>query len=363
MASIVHPGVMPRPAPVPTIGAIEWARRELFGSAWASLCSLLVIGVLAWCVPPALRWAVFSAQWQPNALACRAEGAGACWGVVAEKYRFILFGRYPFEEQWRPLVATVLMVALLVASCMRSLWGQALAALWVGATATVFMLMHGGVFGLALVEADRWGGLPLTILLASLSIVLAFPLAIAVALGRRSSLPTVRAGCTIYVELIRGVPLISVLFMASFMLPLFLPEGISVNVLVRVLAGITLFAAAYMAEVIRGGLQAVPQGQLEAAQALGLSWWQTQRGIVLPQAITFVVPALVNNFIAIFKDTSLVSIVSLYELTGSLSLALNSDANWRPYKIEGYLFIAAIYFGFCFAMSRYSLWLERRLSR
>jgi general L-amino acid transport system permease protein len=282
---------------------------------------------------------------------------------VAEKYRFILFGRYPFEEQWRPLVATALMVALLVASCMRSLWRPSLAVLWAVAVGAVFVLMHGGVFGLALVEADRWGGLPLTVLLASLSIVLAFPLAIAVAHGRRSRLPTVRAGCTVYVELIRGVPLISVLFMASFMLPLFLPEGISVNVLVRVLAGITLFAAAYMAEVIRGGLQAVPQGQLEAAQALGLSWWQTQRGIVLPQAITFVVPALVNNFIAIFKDTSLVSIVSLYELTGSLSLALNSDANWRPYKIEGYLFIAAIYFGFCFAMSRYSLWLERRLSR
>jgi general L-amino acid transport system permease protein len=159
------------------------------------------------------------------------------------------------------------------------------------------------------------------------------------------------------------VPLISVLFMASFMFPLLMPEGVSVNVLVRVLAGITLFAAAYLAEVIRGGLQAVPQGQLEAAQALGLSWWQVQRGIVLPQALTMVVPGLVNNFISVFKDTSLVTIVSLYELTGALSLALNSDANWRPYKIEGYLFIAAIYFVFCFAMSRYSLWLERHLSR
>jgi general L-amino acid transport system permease protein len=223
--------------------------------------------------------------------------------------------------------------------------------------------MRGGGFGLSLVETDRWGGLPLTILLAALSIVAAFPLAVAVALGRHSSLPVLRAGCTIYVELVRGVPLISVLFMASFMFPLLLPEGISVNVLVRVLAGITLFAAAYLAEVIRGGLQAVPRGQFEAAQALGLSWWQAQRGIVLPQALTIVVPALVSNFIAIFKDTSLVTIVSLYELTGALGLALNSDADWRPYKIEGYLFIAAIYFGFCFAMSRYSMRVERTLSR
>jgi general L-amino acid transport system permease protein len=363
MGARLHLGVTARPAPVQTIGAIEWVRRELFGSTFASLCSLLAIAMLVWCVPPAWRWAVLDAQWRPDAPACRVEGAGACWGVVAEKHRFILFGRYPFDAQWRPFAATALMVALLAASCMRALWRPALAALWVAALAAVFVLMHGGVFGLAVVETDRWGGLPLTILLATLSIALAFPLAVAVALGRRSSLPTVRTACSVYVELIRGVPLISVLFMASFMFPLLLPEGISVDVLVRVLAGITLFAAAYMAEVIRGGLQAVPRGQVEAAQALGLSWWQTQRAIVLPQAITMVVPGLVNSFISIFKDTSLVTIVSLYELTGSLGLALDSAAEWRPYKIEGYLFIAAIYFAFCFALSRCSLRLERRLAR
>jgi general L-amino acid transport system permease protein len=361
-ARVLHV-VLSRPAPMATTSAVEWARRELFGSLPAALCSLLVIGVLCWCVPPALQWAVFSARWQPDALACRAEGAGACWGVVAEKYRFIVFGRYPFEQQWRPLVATLLMIALLVASCVRAMWRPALGALWLIGFAAVFALLQGGAFGLSRVETDRWGGLPLTMLLASLSIALALPIAIAVALGRRSPWPVVRVGCTLYVELVRGVPLISVLFMASFMFPLLMPEGIGVNVLVRVLAGITLFAAAYLAEVIRGGLQAVPQGQLEAAQALGLSRWQAQRGIVLPQALTMVVPGLVNSFISIFKDTSLVMIVSLYELTGALGLALNSDANWRPYKIEGYLFIAAIYFVFCFAMSRYSLWLERHLAR
>jgi general L-amino acid transport system permease protein len=211
------------------------------------------------------------------------------------------------------------------------------------------------------VPTDQWGGLPLTVMLAAFSIVLAFPISVLVAMGRRSSMPAIRSLCIIYIELVRGVPLISVLFMASFLFPLFMPVGKSPDVLIRVLVGITLFAAAYLAETVRGGLQAVPNGQIEAAQSLGLSYWQIQRRIVLPQALAIVVPAIMNNFIAIFKDTSLVTIVSLYELTGALSLALNSDANWRPYKIEGFLFIVLIYFAFCFAMSRYSLWIEKQV--
>jgi general L-amino acid transport system permease protein len=231
------------------------------------------------------------------------------------------------------------------------------------AIAAFFLLMGGGWFGLTGVPTDQWGGLPLTIMLATFGIVLAFPLAVVVALGRRSRLTAIRSVCTIYVELIRGVPLISVLFMASFMFPLFMPPGTTPDVLLRVLVGITLFAAAYLAETVRGGLQAIPKGQVEAAQSLGMSYWQTQRKIVLPQALAIVLPGIMNNFIAIFKDTSLVTIVSLYELTGALGLALNSDADWRPYKIEGYLFIALIYFAFCFSMSRYSLWVEKRLNR
>jgi len=224
-------------------------------------------------------------------------------------------------------------------------------------------LMYGGKLGLSVVETDRWGGLPLTIMLSSLSIVMAFPIALLVALGKRSRMPAIRSFCVIYIELIRGVPLISVLFMASFMFPLFMPQGVSIDVLIRVLAGITLFAAAYMAEVIRGGLQAIPKGQIEAAATLGLSYWQTQRKIVLPQALAMVVPGIMNNFISIFKDTSLVTIVSLYELTGAMGLALNSDADWRPFKVEAYLFIALIYFSFCFAMSRYSLWVEKQVNK
>jgi general L-amino acid transport system permease protein len=288
---------------------------------------------------------------------------GACWGVITEKWRFIIFGRYPFEEQWRPEVATLAMVLLLVASCIRTFWRPWLVALWVAVLALFFALMGGGVLGLEAVPTDRWGGLPLTIMLATLSIVLAFPLSILVALGRRSNLPAISTLCTVYVELIRGVPLISVLFMASFMFPLFMPPGTSIDVLLRVLVGITLFAAAYMAEIVRGGLQSIPKGQFEAADSLGLSYWQAHRKIILPQALATVVPGIMNNFISIFKDTSLVTIVSLYELTGAMGLALNSDANWRPFKIEAYLFIAAVYFIFCFAMSRYSLWIEKQLSR
>jgi general L-amino acid transport system permease protein len=281
--------------------------------------------------------------------------------VIAEKHRFIVLGRYPFAQQWRPELATLLLVTLLVVSCTRRFWKPWLVPLWIVVLVAFFVLMRGGVFGLSAVSTDLWGGLPLTIMLATLSIVLAFPIAILVALGRRSNLPAIRSLCIVYVELIRGVPLISVLFMASFLFPLFLPAGMSPDVLLRVLAGITLFAAAYLAETIRGGLQAVPKGQIEAAATLGLTYWQTQRKIVLPQALAIVVPSVMNNFIGIFKDTSLVTIVSLYELTGSMTLALNSDADWRPYKIEGYLFITAIYFVFCFAMSRYSLWIEKQV--
>ncbi len=352
-----------RPAPLQTGGPLGWVRANLFGDWTTGLMTLVVGAALLYLVPQFLSWAFWRAAWQANFEACRVPGVGACWGVVAEKFRFILFGRYPFEEQWRPLVATVLLLALLVASCMRAFWKPWLVLLWAAVMAAFFTLMYGNVLGLSKVETDRWGGLPLTILLASISMTLAFPIAMVVALGRRSNLPAIRTFCTIYVELIRGVPLISVLFMASFMFPLFMPQGFSIDVLIRVLVGLTLFAAAYMAEVIRGGLQAIPKGQLEAAATLGLSYWQTQRKIVLPQALAMVVPAIMNNFIGLFKDTSLVTIVSLYELTGALSLALNSDANWRPFKIEGYLFIALIYFVFCFSMSRYSIWVEKQVNK
>ncbi|MDR7308021.1 amino acid ABC transporter permease [Rhodoferax saidenbachensis] len=363
MSATTFQPIAARPAPVKTEGLAAWIRTNLFGDWKTTLGTVIIGALLLTLLPRLLGWALVHAVWVPNFDACHAEGAGACWGVVVEKFRIIIFGRYPFEEQWRPLISTLLLLSLLVVSCMRMFWKAWLGLAWIAVLGFFFVVMYGGVLGLSRVDTDRWGGLPLTLLLSSLSMAMAFPIALLIALGRRSTLPAIRSFCTIYVELIRGVPLISVLFMASFMFPLLMPQGFNIDVLIRVLAGITLFAAAYMAEVIRGGLQSLPKGQIEAAATLGLSYWQTQRKIVLPQALAMVVPGIMNNFISTFKDTSLVTIVSLYELTGSMSLALNSDADWRPFKIEGYLFIALIYFGFCFSMSRYSLWIEKQVNK
>ena len=355
--------ISPRPAPVKTEGFTPWLRVNLFATVPNTIVSVLMLGLLFWAVSNFLRWGVLQAVFAADADACQAaRGVGACWGVVNEKARLILLGRYPRAEHWRPAIATLLLVGLVVASCSRFFWKPWLLALWAAVLAVFFTLMSGGTLGLTKVTTDQWGGLPLTILLTVISMTLAFPIAVAVALGRRSNLPAIKSLCVVYVELVRGVPLISVLFMASFMFPLFMPVGKSPDVLIRVIVGITLFAAAYMAEIIRGGLQSLPKGQIEAAASLGLGYWQTQIKIVLPQALGAVVPSIMNNFISLFKDTSLVTIVSLYELTGALSLAVGSDPNWRPFKIEAYLFIAAIYFVCCFAMSRYSLWVEKRVA-
>lgn len=352
-----------RPAPIKMEGFIPWLRNNLFSSIGNSLVSLFVLAVLVWAASSIAQWGVFHAVTAADPDACQAaRGVGACWGVIREKGRIILLGRYPQAEHWRAVLAIVLLLGLVVASCIRWFWKPWLVLLWVAVLAAFFTLMSGGIFGLSKVTTDQWGGLPLTVMLTVISMTIAFPIAVMVALGRRANMPAIRTLCVIYVELIRGVPLISVLFMASFMFPLFMPIGQSPDVLVRVIVGITLFAAAYMAEIVRGGLQSLSKGQTEAAASLGLGYWQTQIKIVLPQALGTVVPSIMNNFISLFKDTSLVTIVSLYELTGALSLAVGSDPDWRPFKIEAYIFIAAIYFTCCFAMSRYSLWIERRLA-
>jgi general L-amino acid transport system permease protein len=352
-----------RVAPIRTQGLLPWVKANLFASLPNALLSVLLVAMLVYVISNALGWGVFNAVFAADPESCQAaRGLGACWGVIHEKGRLIVMGRYPQEEHWRAVLAMLLMISLVVASCMQFFWKPWLVLLWVAVLAAFFTLMSGGVLGLSKVDTDQWGGLPLTIMLTVISMTAAFPLAVAVALGRRSNLPAIKSLCVIYIELIRGVPLISVLFMASFMFPLFMPIGQSPDVLIRVIVGITLFAAAYMAEIIRGGLQSLPKGQLEAAASLGLGYWQTQIKIVLPQAMGAVVPSIMNNFISLFKDTSLVTIVSLYELTGALSLAVGSDPNWRPFKVEAYLFIAAIYFICCFSMSRYSLWIEKRLA-
>ena len=336
-----------------------WLRRNLFSDAFSGLTTLLLLAAALWWLPGLIDWTLLHAVFEPDAAACQAMNhAGACWGVVAEKYRFILFGRYPYAEQWRPLLATALLLLAILASGLRLLARGPLLGVWALALASFLVLMGGG-FGLDPVGSDQWGGLPLTLLLATMGMLLAFPLAVLVALGRQSGLPLLRWLCTLYVELVRGVPLISVLFLASFLFPIILPQGYSVDVLLRVQAGIVLFAAAYLSETIRGGLQAVPGGQHDAAAALGLGRWQAMRWIILPQALRAVIPSMMNSAVSVFKDTSLVTVVSLYELTGALSLALAGDAEWRSFHLEGYLFIGLIYWIGCYSMSRFSRGFEQ----
>lgn len=342
---------------------MRWVRENLFGN-WASAIATLVVLWLAWkLVPPFVGWALVDAVWlAPDSRPCRAEGAGACWALIAEKHRFILFGTYPYEQHWRPGTAILLLIALYVVSALRRFWRPALAVGWLAGLALIGLLMWGGVAGLSYVENERWGGLALTLLLATFGIAFAFPLSILLALGRRSQLPAVRALSVAWIELVRGVPLISLLFMASVMLPLFLPEGVSIDKLLRALIAMILFASAYFAEVVRGGLQAIPHGQTEAADALGLPYWRKTLLVVLPQALRIAIPPLVNTFIGFFKDTSLVVIIGLFDLLTSIKVALGEPA-WSGFGVEAYLFAALVYFVFCFAMSRYSQNLERELER
>ena len=341
--------------------ALAWVRASLCPDWRSALLSAVVMALLLAALLQVLDWGLVAAQFAPDAEACRQlQQRGACWGVIGEKHAQILFGRYPQEQMWRPTSATVLLLGLLLATTLRPRRPLLLA--WITGALAVIILMGGGVLGLAPVASERWGGLPLTLLLALAGMAGALPLGILLALGRRSELPALAALCAAYIELVRGVPLVSMLFLASFLLPLWLPHGSDVGVLVRVLAGLVLFAAAYLAEIVRGGLQSVADAQRLAAQALGLGYWQTQRWVVLPQALRAVLPALMNSFIATVKETSVVTVVSIYELTGALSLALSGDPDWRPFFFEGYVFIAAIYWLICFSLSRCSLRLERRLT-
>jgi general L-amino acid transport system permease protein len=341
-------------------------------STWLSTAVTLALGyVIARVVIAFVEWAIIGAVWSvpysANGIAqtgvCQeAKGTGACWAVIADKYRLILFGRYPYYEQWRTALVVLIFIGLYVVSAIRWFWRKELALIWIGALTVVGVLMWGGVFGLTPVTNDFWGGLPITLILATFGIAFAFPLSILVALGRRSTeLPAVKMLCVVYVELIRGVPLISVLFMASVMFPLFMPAGINIDKLLRAQIAFILFAAAYLAEVVRGGLQALPKGQTEAADALGLSYWKKTAFIILPQALRLVIPPLVNTFIGFFKDTSLVLIIGLFDLLTMGKVAL-SDPPWQAFSTEVCVTLGVIYIAFCYAMSRYSRGLELELN-
>lgn len=348
--------------PIASRGAIGWMRANLFNTWPNSLLTLVILWALVQTVPGIVSWAITSAVWAADdATVCRAAD-GACWAFIGEKWRFILFGTFPFDQHWRPTVAMLLVIGMLLVSADRRFWGKPLVAIWGGGLGGAALLMFGGVFGMPYVETSRWGGLPLTLTLSVVGLAFAFPLGVVLALGRTSNLPVLKAISVVYIELIRGVPLISILFMASVMFPLFLPQGVTIDKLLRAQIGLILFAAAYLAEVVRGGLQAIPKGQYEAAEALGLSYWQRTRLIILPQAMALVIPPLVNTFIGFFKDTSLVIIIGLLDLLSTAKTAL-TDPAWRGFYKEAYLFIALIYFAFCYALSRYSMYLEREFNK
>jgi general L-amino acid transport system permease protein len=337
---------------------MRWLRQNLFSGWGSSAATILIAFLLFKGMTAFIDWAFLDAVWRPDSKACRAAG-GACWGFIAEKHRFILFGTYPYDEHWRPAVATVLLMALWTVSLVKIFWNKSLILIWATGLGAIGILMWGGLFGLPYVENERWGGLILTLLLTTFGLACAFPLAILLALARRSSMPVLQGMAVGFIELVRGVPLISLLFMASVMLPLFLPPGVSIDKLLRAQIAMILFASAYLAEVVRGGLQAIPQSQYEMADALGLSYWQRTLHVVLPQALRIAVPPLVNTFIGFFKDTSLVLIIGLFDLLSTIKVSLNDPA-WSGFGVEAYIFAAAVYFLFCFTLSLYSRRLERR---
>ncbi len=335
-------------------------RQQFFYSVPASIVTIVALAVIVLVVVRLFSWGVLHAVTAPDAEACRAAG-GACWGFVTEKWRLILFGRYPYEQQWRAGLATLLVIMLLIASAFPATWRKPYSKylLWAWGVGLVafFSLMQGGVFGLSHVTTDLWGGFPLTVLLTLFGMGVSIPIGIVLAIGRRSSMPIVSGVATGYIELVRGVPLITVLFMSTFIFPLLLPAGVRLDAFWRVTVGIILFQAAYIAETVRGGIQTIPAGQFNAAASLGLTKPQVYAYVILPQALVAVIPAFINSLLSCFMDTSLVTVVSMTDLTGGLKLALG-DARWRSFFVEGYVFIAVIYFVCSFIISRYSLWLE-----
>ncbi|KAB2848268.1 MAG: amino acid ABC transporter permease [Hyphomicrobiaceae bacterium] len=334
--------------------------RRLFGTPLNTALSLLFLGVLASILPGLVRWLLLEAAFLPAVPETCAERDGACWSFIIAKSGQILFGIYPPAERWRPALACAVILALLCWSVRPASWTPRLALLWIAALAVIIWLMRGGL-GLLYVPTSSWGGLPVTLILTVVAIGIAFPAANFLALGRRSTMPAVKLLCVLLIETVRGLPLLSILFVASIMLPLFLPEALLPDKFVRALVALTLFASAYLAEVIRGGLQAVPAGQTEAAKALGLKFWQIQGLIVLPQAIKAVIPALTNTIIVMIKNTSLVLVVGLFDLISSGKAAL-ADPDWPSPSTEVYLFIGSIYFGLAFAFARFADFLEARMA-
>ncbi len=344
--------------PITNIGIIGWIKGNLFSSPFNTFLTLIILSILWFSIIPFLNWAFIDSCWAPDAN-CR-EINGACWSIITSNYKIILFGFYPQNILWRPITAIFLLIILLVISRNRNYWNKILGYSWIAGLIIMGVLLRGGIFGLEPVDIEKWGGIILTLLLSVFGLTAAYPLGIVLALGRQSRMPVIKTFSVFYIELIRGVPLISLLFMSSVVFPLFLPEGVSINGILRAQVAIILFTAAYIAEVVRGGLQGMSKGQFEAADSIGLNYPQTMRLIILPQALKIVIPPSVSVLISAFKDTSLVVIIGLYDLLKTTQATL-SEPKWMGFSAEAYIFIALIYFICCFFMSNYSRKLENEL--
>jgi general L-amino acid transport system permease protein len=355
------------PPPDQSDSPIVWLRANLFSSIGNAALTVLSAALILWAGWALIDFAVLSAA-RPDGDAglCRSHPQGACWPFIAAKLDQFVYGRYPAGERWRVNVAGLLFLGSmgLMIIAPPSEKRITLAFVGLGYPFLAAALLAGGLFGLAPVETALWGGLSLTLLITLCGMVASLPLGILLALGRRSRWPLVKALSVIFIEFWRGVPLITVLFMASVMLPLFLPENVTVDKLARALIAVALFSSAYMAEVVRGGLQSIPRGQYEAARALGLGSFRTMTLVVLPQALANVIPAIVNTFTALLKETTLVLIIGLFDFLGMIQFAL-TDAAWATptTTITGYFFAAAVFWCLCFSLSRYAASIERRLAR
>ena len=349
------PPVAERPGP------IGWMRRNLFATPFDTVLTLLVIAVLAMIIPPLFKWAVLNASWTATSREqCPVDGA--CWALIPSRFHQYIFGLYPTDQYWRVIAGGILLLVGCVPLMLKNFPRKALYGV---SFAIIYPIIAGWLFAgggplQPTVDSNLWGGLFLTLIISIVGIVASFPIGIVLALGRRSQMPVVKALCVSFIELVRGVPLVTVLFMASVMLPLFFPPGWTIDKVSRALIGVALFSGAYMAEVIRGGLQAIPKGQFEAADAMGLGYWQKMRLVILPQALRLVIPGIVNSFISLFKDTSLVFIMGLYDLL-NISRLIVTGQEWLGKDVESYIFAGFGFWIFCFAMSRFSQRLERKL--
>ncbi len=357
----------PLPAPASTRGPLGWLRANLFSTPGSAVLSVVAMALVVWAAYELAIYLFVDAVWSgSDGTACRPHPDGACWAFVAAKFDYFRFGSYPVDQRWR-INATESLGAVLVAWL---LWTNAprrnvaAALFFVAYPVVAFVLLRGAaILGLPVIDTSLWGGLFITLLMSVVGIVASLPLGVLLALGRRSRLPIIRAASTVFIEVVRGVPFITVLFMANFMLPLFVPDWLAPDRLLRPLIGTAVFASAYMAEVVRGGLQAMPKGQSEGAMALGLGYWQSMRLIILPQALTTVIPGIVSTFIGLFKDTTLVAVVGIFDFLRTIESA-RLDPNWAGPTISttSYVFAAMVYWIFCFGMSRYSQYTERRLN-